>query len=154
MQPGSQMTPEQLKIQELSAVLQSITQVNFVGFILEQPYASASLGGRAEFHGCLANLSDTDVKIGGCGAGIFVPSGLHGAAFPFTYNPALPQTLSRLSVFGPALLFSIEIPYGSVRTSDQVLVGSCGPSFKEATDTTEGNFRGTKLAFFYITLTR
>jgi hypothetical protein len=153
MQPESQMTPEHSRIQELSAALQSIAQVNLVGFVLEQPYTSASVGGRAEFHGYLVNLSDTDVKIGGYGAGIIVPGGLHGSAFPFEYNPALPETLSRLSVFGSALLFSIEIPYGSVRTSDQILVGSCGPTFKDAADTAE-NYRGDKPAFFYITLTR
>lgn len=145
---------EQLKIQKLGDTLQSIAQVNFAGFILEQPYTSANVGGKAEFHGYLVNLSDTDLQVGGCGAGIIVPSGLHGSAFPFTYNLELPQTLPRLSVFGPALLFSVEIPYGSVRPSDQVLVGSCGPTFKDAADTTEGHFRGDKPAFFYITLAR
>lgn len=55
---------------------------------------------------------------------------------------------------GPVPPFSVEIPYGSVRTSDQILIGSYGPSFKDAADTMEGNFRGDKPAFFHITLTR
>jgi hypothetical protein len=154
MQPESQKSPEVANNQDPSAALQSIAQVNYVGFILEQPQTSAATGGRAEFRGYLVNLSDRDVNINGYGAGIIVPSGLHGSAFPFHYNPALPQTLPRLSVFGPALLFSVEIPYGSVRTSDQILVGQCGPTYKDAADTTEGNYRGDRPAFFYITLTR
>jgi hypothetical protein len=154
MQPESQKPSEGSKNQDPSAALQSIAQVNYVGFILEQPNASAAAGGRAEFHGYLVNLSDKDVEINGYGAGIIVPSGLHGSAFPFHYNPALPQTLSRLSVFGPALLFSVEISYGSVRNSDQILVGQSGPVYKDAAATTEGNYRGDRPAFFYITLTR
>ena len=154
MQPESQLSPDNSNNQDPSAALQRIAQVNFVGFVLEQTHTSAAVGGRAEFHGYLVNLSDKDVKLGGCGAGIIVPSGQHGSAFPFTYNPDLPQTLSKLSVFGPALLFSVEIPHGSVRSSDQILVGQCGPAYKDAADATEGNYRGDKPSFFYINLTR
>jgi hypothetical protein len=154
MQPETQKTPEQLEIEKLRATLQSIAQINTVGFILEQPYVSANTGGRAEFHGFLVNLTDTDIVIGGYGAGIIVPTGLHGSTFPFTYNPALPQTLSRLSVVGPIHLFSVELPYGSLRPSDQFLIGSSGPAYKDAADTTQGNFTGTKPAYFQINLIR
>ena len=149
-----QRRAEQFKIQRLGEALRSVAQVNYVGFILEQPQTTAAPGGRAEFRGYLVNLSDKDVQLNGCGAGIIVPSGLHGSAFPFTYNPELPQTLSKLSVFGPALLFSVEIPHGSVRSPDEILVGQCAPVYKDAADATEGNYRGDRPAFFYINLTR
>jgi hypothetical protein len=123
-----------IEIEKLRAVLQSIAQVNKVGFILEQPYVSANVGGRAEFHGFLVNLTDTDIVIGGCGAGFLIPTGLHGAAFPFSYNPALPQTLSRLQVVGPIHLLSVDIPYGSVRSSDRFLFGSTAPTYSSVVD--------------------
>lgn len=153
MQPETQMTPEHSKVQELNDALQRIAQVNFVGFILEQTHTSAGVGGKVEFRGHLVNLSDSEVKLTGYGAGILMPRSLHGSAFPFDYNPELPQTLPKLSVFGPTFLFSMEIPHGSVRESDQILVGQCGPTYKEALDPSE-NSRMDRPAFFYIALTR
>ena len=145
---------EQLKIQKLGDSLRSIAQLNTVGFILEQPFVTANAGDRVEFHGFFVNLTDADIKIGGYGAGIIEPSGLHGAAFPFTYNEAFPSTLSRLSVLGPMHLFTVELLYGSLRPSDQSLIGHAAPAYKDAADTTEGNYRGTKPAFFQIHLSR
>jgi hypothetical protein len=133
--------------------LDDLVQLNTVTFILNQPVMSARAGNRVEFHGFLANFTDTDVTLGGYSAGIIVPGGLHGSAFPFSPNPAFPQTLSRLSLFGPTLLFSIEISYGSVRPSDQFLIGNASPVYKDAGDTTEGNFRAGLPALFQITLT-
>lgn len=49
--------------------LDDLVQLNTVTFILNQPIVSAQAGGRVEFHGFLANLTDTEIKIGGYGAG-------------------------------------------------------------------------------------
>jgi hypothetical protein len=152
MQPETQRTPEQLEIERLRATLQSIAQVNTVGFILEQPHISASVGGRVEFHGFLVNLTDTDIVIGGYGAGIVIPSGLHGSAFPVTNNPALPQILSKLAVIGPTHLFSVDIPYGSVRSSDRFLLGFSAPTYSSAGDGQGGNQRSGMSAYFQINL--
>lgn len=131
-----------------------LARLNFVGFLLEQNFVTASAGSRADFSGFLVNLTDNDIKVGGYGAGIIVPEGLHGSAFPFLYNPALPQTVSRLSVVGPMRLFSVELPYGSLRPSDQFLLGHTAPTFKEVNEETEGDYRGGQVAFFQINLQR
>lgn len=51
MQAESQLSPKNSNDQDPDAVLQGISQANFVGFILEQPNTSSAAGGRAEFHG-------------------------------------------------------------------------------------------------------
>lgn len=152
MQPETQKTPEQLEIEKLRATLQSIAQVNTVGFILEQPFVSAKIGSKVEFHGFLVNLTDTDILLGGYGAGIVIPSGLHGAAFPVTYNPALPQPLSRLEVIGPTHLFTVDIPFGSVRSSDRFLLGFSAPTYSSTSVGQPGNQGSGVSAYFQINL--